>query len=239
MLLYSDPELGPIAVTVNARARRFIFRCPNGQLACTAPAPYSERELRMAIDNLRPKLQGLLGRGTAKAKEKRFTPLTSFDNDSIHIRFELANVPSVSAQMRGDVITVRYSTVDILAEERSQQWIAQTLESFARKRVKALLVPRLLQLAEQRGLTVSSVKVTSARGRWGSCSSRGSINLSLYLAFLPHHLQDYVLHHELTHRLEMNHGPRFWQLLDQACGCNSHALRDELGRITLPGSLAM
>lgn len=236
---YSDPELGLIAVTVNARARRFVFRCRDGQLACTSPAPFSERELCRALNQLRPKLQELLRKGTEKAQRQRFTPQTTLDNDSIHIRFQQADIPAVSARMHGDDITVSYRSAELLAEDGVQDWVAQTLEKFARKRVKACLVPRLLQLAEQRHLTVSDVKVTSARGRWGSCSSRGSINLSLFLAFLPHHLQDYVLHHELTHRLEMNHGPRFWQLLDQACGCDSRALRTELRGFTLPGSLAM
>jgi predicted metal-dependent hydrolase len=99
---------------------------------------------------------------------------------------------------------------------------------FARKRVKERLVPRFLEMAAKRGLTVRAVKVSSAKGRWGSCSSKGNINLSLYLVLLPHHLQDYVLQHELTHLLEMNHSPRFWARLDEVCGGRAKALRKEM-----------
>lgn len=121
-----------------------------------------------------------------------------------------------------------YETADVFRSPDVQAWITQTLEAFARKRVRQRLVPRLLQMASERRLNVSKVKVSSAKGRWGSCSSKGNINLSLYLALLPHHLQDYVLQHELTHLIEMNHGPRFWERLDEVCGGKAKALRKEL-----------
>ena len=85
-----------------------------------------------------------------------------------------------------------------------------------------------LKYAAERGIDVKGVRVSSAKGRWGSCSSRGSINLSLYLVLLPRHLQDYVLQHELTHRIEMNHSPRFWARLDEVCGGKAKVLRKEM-----------
>ena len=123
-----------------------------------------------------------------------------------------------------------YQSEDVLADKDIQAWITKTLEAFARKRVRERLVPRLLEMAVERGLSISAVRVSSAKGRWGSCSSKGSINLSLYLVLLPRHLQDYVLQHELTHLIEMNHSPRFWARLDEVCAGKSKALRMELRR---------
>ena len=125
-------------------------------------------------------------------------------------------------------IVCYYQSAEILKDKDIQAWITKTLEAFARKRVKARLVPRLLNMAKERGLTVNAVKVSSAKGRWGSCSSKGNINLSLYLVLLPHHLQNYVLQHELTHLLEMNHSPRFWARLDEVCAGKAKALRKEM-----------
>ena len=132
--------------------------------------------------------------------------------------------------MEGRDIICYYASQEALAEEGVQEWVERTLEAFARKRAKAEIVPRLLKMAAGRGLTVKAVRVSSAKGRWGSCSASGNINLSLFLVLLPRHLQDYVMQHELTHRVEMNHSPRFWALLDKACGCDSHALRQEMKR---------
>ncbi len=121
-----------------------------------------------------------------------------------------------------------YQSADVLADKDIQAWITKTLEAFARKRVRERLVPRLLEMAVERGLSISAVRVSSAKGRWGSCSSKGSINLSLYLVLLPRHLQDYVLQHELTHLIEMNHSPRFWARLDKVCEGKAKALRKEM-----------
>ena len=121
-----------------------------------------------------------------------------------------------------------YQSAEVLADNDIQTWITKTLEAFARKRVKERLIPRLLNMAAERSLNLNDVKVSSAKGRWGSCSSKGNINLSLYLVLLPRHLQDYVLQHELTHLVEMNHSPRFWARLDEVCEGKAKALRKEM-----------
>ena len=158
----------------------------------------------------------------------KFTPETRIDAEDFQLRFEQKDVSFVRAEMDETGIVCYYESADILADKDIQAWITQTLEAFARKRVKSRLVPRLLDMAKERGLNVNNVRVSSAKGRWGSCSSKGNINLSLYLILLPHHLQDYVLQHELTHLVEMNHSPRFWARLDEVSEGKAKALRKEM-----------
>lgn len=158
----------------------------------------------------------------------KFTPETRIDAEDFQLRFEQKDVSFVRAEMDETGIVCYYESAEVLADKDIQVWITQTLEAFARKRVKSRLVPRLLDMAKERGLNVNNVRVSSAKGRWGSCSSKGNINLSLYLILLPHHLQDYVLQHELTHLIEMNHSPRFWARLDEVCDGKAKALRKEM-----------
>ena len=231
MLLFHDKELGAIAVTVNARSRRFVFRYKDGMLACTSPMPFREKEMQRSVDELRPKLKALIEKSKQKAQQACYTPETCIEAEDFRLRFEQKDgVEFVRMEMTREDIVCYYASPDVLADERVQEWVTQSLEAFARKRVKALLVPRLLDMATRRGLIVTDVRVSSAKGRWGSCSTKGSINLSLYLILLPRHLQDYVMQHELTHLIEMNHSPRFWARLDEVCSGKSKALRMELRR---------
>lgn len=158
----------------------------------------------------------------------RYTPDTHICSADFQLRFEQKDVSYVRAEMDESGIICYYQSAEVLADNDIQTWITKTLEAFARKRVKERLIPRLLNMAAERSLNLNNVKVSSAKGRWGSCSSKGNINLSLYLVLLPRHLQDYVLQHELTHLVEMNHSPRFWARLDEVCEGKAKAMRKEM-----------
>ncbi len=63
---------------------------------------------------------------------------------------------------------------------------------------------------------IGKVNLKYTTSRWGSCSSKGNINLSTRLLFAPEDVIDYVIIHELAHRKEMNHSSRFWKLVEDA-----------------------
>lgn len=95
-------------------------------------------------------------------------------------------------------------------------------------RARQQLLPRLAELAQTHGFRYLRASVRPSRTRWGSCSMRGTISLSVFLVLLPPHLQDYVMLHELCHTREMNHAPRFHFLLDTLLQGREAQLRREL-----------
>ncbi len=76
------------------------------------------------------------------------------------------------------------------------------------------LARRARPLAAQIGHRIARVSVRDTRSRWGSCSSSGNLSFSWRLIFAPEPVIDYVVAHEVAHLAEMNHGPRFWRLLE-------------------------
>ena len=94
-------------------------------------------------------------------------------------------------------------------------------ESIAR--AKRELPPRLLELAAQHGLTVSRVSIRNQRRRWGSCSRDGHICLNWRLVTMPEDVRDYVLIHELMHLRRLDHSPKFWKLVAEACPAYAEA----------------
>ncbi len=61
---------------------------------------------------------------------------------------------------------------------------------------------------------IKNIRLKYNRSNWGSCSSKGNINLSTRLLFAPQEVIDYVIIHELTHTVEMNHSDRFWSIVE-------------------------
>ena len=100
---------------------------------------------------------------------------------------------------------------------------AAEIESL-RRQAKSELPPRLSVLAARYGFTYSRVTIKHNATNWGSCSSKGNINLNLNIVRLPRILQDYVLLHELCHLRHLDHGHAFHLLLE-------HLLTDNLMRL--------
>jgi hypothetical protein len=90
------------------------------------------------------------------------------------------------------------------------------------------LFDRLEFFSKQYNLPYRRATFRCQKTLWGSCSGPNNINLNINLAFLPSHLQDYVLLHELTHLKIKNHSRAFWDQLDRYCQGRARELAKEL-----------
>jgi len=93
----------------------------------------------------------------------------------------------------------------------------QALAHWLLQQGRQYLVPWLERVSDQTGLPVRRVSIRRQRTRWGSCSGNGTISLNAKLLFLSPETVNYVLIHELCHRAELNHSPRFWRLVERHC----------------------
>ena len=75
---------------------------------------------------------------------------------------------------------------------------------------KALLPQRVAHYAAVMGVTPASVRITSAKTRFGSCSGKNGLCFSLYLMQYPQEAIDYVVVHELAHIRHHDHSPAFY-----------------------------
>jgi len=85
------------------------------------------------------------------------------------------------------------------------------LESYYKTEAKNYIIPRCNELAQQYGFTHKGIRITSATTRWGSCSSKKTLNFSYRLIMSPPECIDYVIIHELCHLRQMNHSAKFWK----------------------------
>ena len=135
--------------------------------------------------------------------------------------------------VRGVVVTVPFLTPyvrGISFLESRREWVNKVLERYQtrnadlpegedveslRAQAKAFLPPRLKTLADRYGFTYNRVTIKHNTSNWGSCSTKGNINLNLNLMRVARPLQDYILLHELTHLKHPNHGAKFHDELER------------------------
>lgn len=122
----------------------------------------------------------------------------------------------------------------VLKTLKRQESIAPALELNAnelaelRREAAGYLPGRLASFASRYGFEYSSLRLKHNRTNWGSCSSRGNINLNISLMRLPPLLRDYVMLHELCHLRHHDHSRAFHLLLE-------HLLTDHLMRVLESG----
>jgi predicted metal-dependent hydrolase len=102
------------------------------------------------------------------------------------------------------VIAAEAQQVHITGEERKQ----------GIELAKKLIPERVAYFAKQMDVTYGRITIREQKTRWGSCSSKGNLNFNWKLVLFEPELLDYVVVHELAHRIEMNHSANFWIIVE-------------------------
>ena len=132
------------------------------------------------------------------------------------------------------VVTIPHQFGEIVAERfilEKMRWISQRIALFkqhadtsvarytnndyvAHKENASILIKKKVDYyASIQGYKYSLICIKNQKARWGSCSRKGNLNFNYKIIFLPEHIQDYIIAHELCHLKELNHSRRFWQLV--------------------------
>ncbi|MEO1658882.1 MAG: SprT family zinc-dependent metalloprotease [Pseudomonadota bacterium] len=95
--------------------------------------------------------------------------------------------------------------------------VADAAERVIRRAVQGTCEAAIKPFWRELDVEDAPISVRQMRRRWGSCSADGSTVFNWRLAFAPPEVLSYVAAHEAAHRIEMNHGPRFWNLVWEIC----------------------
>lgn len=224
---YNHPVLGPIEIERMARARNIRISVRKGRVRVAYPW-FSSRE--RALQFLDTKLDWVR---TTLEKQQHNQTLRVIRPPFRTRQHELRVVPDerttrVSVRITSDAITLRLPASADIADAESQELIKKGVTEALRHEARELL-PAMVEAASRRtGLSYRSLAVRATRSKWGSCSSRNDLSLSVYLMLLPDHLIEYIIVHELCHTIHRNHSAEFHSLVDHHLGGREKEFNREL-----------
>lgn len=100
-----------------------------------------------------------------------------------------------------------------LPHTASPEQIRDVVQSWLQRQAKRVFEERCRHFAQELGVRYTRLSLSSAQTRWGSAGADGAIRLNWRLIHFAQSTIDYVVAHELAHLREMNHSPRFWDVV--------------------------
>ena len=155
----------------------------------------------------------------------------SIDTDLFTFRIAPVEQQGFSVRHRANEATL-YCPVGKMSDSFDfQLWLRKAIREVLREQARRLFPPMLRMWSEKTGLHYHRLGIHMTSSKWGSYSSLGNLNLSVYLLLMDARFVDYTMCHELCHSVEMNHGAAFWSLLDSMLGCDARLLGKEMNGI--------
>lgn len=122
---------------------------------------------------------------------------------------------SKSAWIQKSLAKVRARQEKLKEEEAQYGKLTEAELKVLKMQAEEVFPARAAFYAGKMGISYGRITIRRQKTRWGSCSQSGNLNFNCLLMLAPPGVVDYVVVHELCHRIEMNHSPRFWKLVGE------------------------
>lgn len=227
MPIINDEEFGKITIRRSARATQVKVRvAPDGTLRASLPLYAPLFLVKRLIKSSRDELRAMLV--DAQPSQDYSDGMHIGKSHTLVVHHVSSGAPK--AERHKQQIIVSLPEGYTLSNPEVSRTVRDCVIAALRIEAKSYLPKRLLFLATKYGFHYDKVRFSHASGRWGSCSANGTISLNIALMKLPFELIDYVIVHELSHTVHMNHSSAFWELVsrgDPNYTHNRHQLRQE------------
>jgi predicted metal-dependent hydrolase len=207
-----DEEFGSITLRRSPRASSVRIRvAPDGRLRASLPLYAPAFLVKRLLKTSRSQLRAMLTEQQTSTFEHG---MQIGKSHTLIVRETAVETPSVKRHDLQIIVSLP-STMDLNHPQVHRATRDVVIEAL-RIEAKSHLPKRLGYLADKHDMPFQKIRFSHASGRWGSCSSNGTISLNIALMKLPFELIDYVLIHELCHTQQMNHSHAFWELVGNA-----------------------
>ncbi len=214
---FHHPRLGTVHIRQSAKTRRISAKWRNGEVYLTVPRGIGLNTTMELLEKLVPRLLQ-----TRPAKLYSEGQRLEFDSLTILIKRQEHLPKRIMAKAACPVSVIEVGSGLDFSDTETAKALSKTICRIARSLASEILLPQAKALAQRLDKQPKSWSISSGHRILGRCSSAGAIALSYMAVFLPRHLRDYVVCHELAHLDEMNHSGRFHELCNRYC-CGKEA----------------
>ena len=99
-------------------------------------------------------------------------------------------------------------------KEKKDKYIKDSIVKWYRERARKVFEERIKYYSQKLGVSPNKITIKDQSTRWGSCSSKNNINLNYRVVMAPIEIIDYLIVHELSHMVHLNHSKDFWRLVE-------------------------
>lgn len=210
------PSLGDILYKKNKRSKRVTIRVKEGgKVQVTLPTSLPYQQATQVVNQH----VAWISQQLEKASQKQLQRVVDWDSQfSIlgkKLQLKAHEREYLTLQEEAEelflLVPQNWELVDPDYQAAIKKGLIETLRIFA----KRYLPQRTHYWANHHQIQINKVFIKNVKTRWGSCSNKGNINLSVHLMLLPSAWIDYVICHELAHIAHPNHSPAFWAHLEK------------------------
>jgi len=196
----------------STRAKRINIRIDQDKVRVAVPLGITYSEAKVFVES---KSEWILKHVQAWQSQNQQVPRKYMQGDTF--LYQGKNCPLYTRVVTGRMISIKFiegclwaELPEVIPPEDWPQTVRGSLIKWYRVQAERVFQERLDYFVRIMGLKYNRLTIREQKTRWGSCSSKGNINLNWRIILAPEKVVDYLVVHELAHLRYMNHSQEFW-----------------------------
>ena len=220
----SEPKSGlRYSVRVSARAKRCIIKIWSASsVEVVVPGDFDRSRIGQIMEEQMDRI--IHKQEKLRLLEMQYKP-EIITLKSVSETWEVSYAYGTTGGVR--IVEQDESNLSVLGCQSDIRSTGSALNAWVYQKANCILPKWIETLNSELCLTYNRITIRRQKTLWGSCSGKQNINLNQNLLFLPSHMVDYVLLHELSHLEQLNHSRAFWDLLESRFK-GSRSMRDRM-----------
>lgn len=179
-----------------------------------APIDFSAKEIQRLIEK---KADWIVEKTERAGKMQKERPVHNYINGEVfYYRGKPLTLNLILNRDRNRIMVKKQAdTLLVVSSAAKSEEIKNAIVKWYRERAREIVEQKVSYFQKFIGKNIGDIRIKEQKSRWGSCSSKGNLNFNWKIIMAPDDIIDYLVVHELCHRLHMDHSKEFWESVER------------------------